>query len=64
MSGRSSSGRGHRTASHLPAKGRKLKIHALRVAIVEDEQSGPSTPFDVDAFIRCKQRESRQRRTL
>lgn len=33
------------------------KIDALRAAIIEGEESGPSRPFDFDAFIARKHRE-------
>jgi antitoxin ParD1/3/4 len=29
----------------------EIKIEALRAALIEGEQSGPSTSFDFDAFI-------------
>jgi antitoxin ParD1/3/4 len=32
----------------------ETKLAALRAALVEGEQSGPSTPFDFDAFIERK----------
>jgi antitoxin ParD1/3/4 len=36
---------------------RQTKIEALRAALIEGEESGPSTPFDFDAFIARKRRE-------
>jgi antitoxin ParD1/3/4 len=33
----------------------ETKLAALRAALVEGEQSGPSTPFDFEAFIEQKQ---------
>jgi antitoxin ParD1/3/4 len=33
---------------------RETQIGALRNALVEGEQSGPSTPFDFDAFLSRK----------
>jgi antitoxin ParD1/3/4 len=39
---------------------REVKIEALRAALIEGEQSGASTPFDVEAFIsRKRQRKKR-----
>jgi antitoxin ParD1/3/4 len=32
----------------------EAKLEALRAALVEGEQSGPSTPFDFEAFIAHK----------
>jgi antitoxin ParD1/3/4 len=32
----------------------ETKLAALRAALIEGEQSGPSTPFDFDAFIERK----------
>jgi len=32
----------------------EAKLAALRAALVEGEQSGPSTPFDFEAFIARK----------
>lgn len=32
----------------------ELRLQALRAALAEGEQSGPSTPFDVEAFIAHK----------
>ena len=32
----------------------EAKLEALRSALIEGEQSGPSTPFDFDAFIARK----------
>ena len=33
---------------------RETKLHALRAALIEGEQSGPSTQFDFDAFLASK----------
>jgi antitoxin ParD1/3/4 len=33
---------------------REAKLVALRAALVEGEQSGPSTPFDFEAFLARK----------
>lgn len=35
---------------------REAKLDALRRALEEGERSGPSQPFDVEAFIREKRR--------
>jgi antitoxin ParD1/3/4 len=32
----------------------EVKLAALRAALIEGEQSGPSTPFDFEAFIERK----------
>jgi antitoxin ParD1/3/4 len=32
----------------------ELRLAALRAALIEGEQSGPSTPFDFEAFIERK----------
>jgi antitoxin ParD1/3/4 len=32
----------------------EMKLAALRAALIEGEQSGPSTPFDFEAFIERK----------
>jgi len=32
----------------------ETRLAAIRAALVEGEQSGPSTPFDFDAFIERK----------
>jgi antitoxin ParD1/3/4 len=34
----------------------EIKIDALRAALIEGEQSGPSTAFDFDAFIERKRK--------
>lgn len=34
---------------------REPHLHALRNALIDGERSGPSTPFDFDAFIARKQ---------
>jgi antitoxin ParD1/3/4 len=33
---------------------REAKLAALRAALIEGEESGPSTPFDFEAFIARK----------
>jgi antitoxin ParD1/3/4 len=33
---------------------REAKLTALRAALIEGEESGPSTPFDFEAFIAHK----------
>ena len=38
----------------------ETKLDALRAALTEGEQSGPSTPFDFEAFIARKRGESPQ----
>jgi antitoxin ParD1/3/4 len=56
-------GGSYASASEVVAAGLKLleerqeKIERLRAAIIEGEESGPSTPFDFDAFIARKHRE-------
>jgi antitoxin ParD1/3/4 len=40
---------------------REMNVEALRAALIEGEQSGPSTPFDFDRFIR-RQRQKEKRR--
>ena len=30
---------------------RETRLEALRAALIEGEQSGPSTPFDIDEFL-------------
>ncbi len=32
----------------------EAKLEALRAALIDGEQSGPATPFDVEAFIARK----------
>ena len=32
----------------------EMKLAALRAALIEGEQSGPSTPYDFEAFIERK----------
>ena len=39
---------------------REMKVEALRAALVEGEQSGPSTPFDFDDFIERKRQKSKR----
>jgi antitoxin ParD1/3/4 len=34
----------------------EMKLEALRAALIEGEQSGPSTPFDFEGFIARKRR--------
>jgi antitoxin ParD1/3/4 len=38
--------------------GRESRIEALRAALIEGEQSGPSTPFDLETFIGRKRRKA------
>jgi antitoxin ParD1/3/4 len=40
---------------------REMKIEALRAALIEGEQSGPSTPFDFDEFINRKRHKNKRR---
>ena len=35
----------------------EIRLAALRTALIEGEESGPSTPFDFDAFIAHKRAE-------
>ncbi len=39
---------------------REMKVEALRAALIEGEQSGPSTPFDFDEFIDRKRQKSKR----
>jgi antitoxin ParD1/3/4 len=39
---------------------REMKVEALRAALIEGEQSGPSTPFDFDDFIDRKRQKSKR----
>jgi antitoxin ParD1/3/4 len=39
---------------------REMKIEALRAALIEGEQSGASTPFDVEEFISRKRQRKRR----
>ena len=39
---------------------REMKIEALRAALIEGEQSGVSTPFDVEEFISRKRQKKRR----
>ena len=39
---------------------REMKMEALRAALIEGEQSGPSTPFDFDEFIERKRQKSKR----
>jgi len=34
----------------------EMKVEALRAALIEGEQSGPSTPFDFDRFLEEKRK--------
>ena len=36
---------------------REARLNALRAAIIEGEASGPSTPFDFEAFIAQKRQQ-------
>jgi antitoxin ParD1/3/4 len=38
----------------------EAKLTALQAAVIEGEQSGPSTPFDFDAFIARKRAQRRR----
>ncbi len=42
---------GHSVEPPNADEGRAAAIDALRLALVEGEQSGPSAPFDFDAFV-------------
>jgi antitoxin ParD1/3/4 len=35
----------------------EMQVERLRAAIIEGEESGPSAPFDFDAFLERKRRE-------
>ena len=35
----------------------EMQVERLRAAIIEGEESGPSAPFDFDAFLKRKRRE-------
>lgn len=37
----------------------EAKLHALRAALIEGEQSGPGEPFDFDAFVQRKRQASK-----
>jgi antitoxin ParD1/3/4 len=39
---------------------REMKVEALRAALVEGEQSGPSTPFDFDEFVERTRQKSKR----
>ncbi|MFO1465652.1 MAG: type II toxin-antitoxin system ParD family antitoxin [Steroidobacteraceae bacterium] len=39
---------------------REARIGALRAALIEGEKSGPSKPFDFDAFIARKRKHKRK----
>lgn len=39
----------------------EVKLAALRGALIEGEKSGPSTPFDFEAFIAKKKRRASSR---
>jgi antitoxin ParD1/3/4 len=39
---------------------REIKIEALRAAIVEGEESGPSTSFDFDEFLASRRRKAKR----
>ncbi|MBJ8346933.1 type II toxin-antitoxin system ParD family antitoxin [Antrihabitans sp. YC2-6] len=38
---------------------RETQIGALRSALIDGERSGPSTPFDIDAFLSRKRERDR-----
>ena len=53
-------------AVYLEAKeagvaGRETRMNALRAALIEGEQSGPSTAFDIESFIADKRGRSASR---
>ncbi len=54
----------YRSASEVVRAGlrllqeREAKLQALRAALIEGEQSGVAEPFDVEAFLERKQRQS------
>ena len=37
---------------------REVRLNALRAALIEGEDSGPSTPFDFEAFIARKRKQT------
>jgi antitoxin ParD1/3/4 len=37
---------------------REARLNALRASLIEGEASGPSTPFDFEAFIARKRRQT------
>jgi antitoxin ParD1/3/4 len=37
---------------------REARLNALRAALIEGEDSGPSTPFDFEAFIARKRQQT------
>jgi antitoxin ParD1/3/4 len=37
---------------------REARISALRAALIEGEESGPSTPFDFEAYIARKRKQT------
>jgi antitoxin ParD1/3/4 len=37
---------------------REARMNALRAALIEGEESGPSTPFDFEAFIARKRNQT------
>ena len=39
----------------------ETKLHALRAALIEGEDSGPSQPFDIDGFLKERRGGSRAR---
>lgn len=41
---------------------RETKLTALRAALIEGENSGPSTPFDFEAFIARKRKQGMPKR--
>lgn len=38
---------------------KEAKLHALRSALIEGENSGPSEPFDLEAFLKHKRKGKR-----
>ena len=48
-----------RAGLRLPEE-REMRVEALGAALIEGEQSGPSTPFDFDEFIERKRHRSKR----
>jgi antitoxin ParD1/3/4 len=46
-----------KTRRRVPGR-RESRIEALRAVLIEGEQSGPSTPFDLETFIGRKRRKA------
>jgi antitoxin ParD1/3/4 len=45
-------------AAPRPLEEQEARVSALRAALVEGENSGPSTAFDFDRFVACKRKTS------